>query len=864
MSSVVVSLVMLALAPVFWPSLLVAAPGPGAGQRSRTGAGPGSAAPSVAVAARAETAPILDGRDDDAIWRTAPAITGFRQFEPREDAAPSFRTEFRVAYDNRNLYVFVRAFDPHPDSIRHALSHRDVRGPSDQLKLIIDGFHDRRSGVELAVNPDGVKRDYSVYNDATEDDSWNGVWYVVTRVDSLGWTAEFRVPFSQLRYSGGRRHTFGFGVWRDIDRYKERDSWPVYRESRAGLMSQLGELEGIADIGSSRPLELTPYVVARNISRSDATGDSRVEQQTLGADLKYGITPNLTLTATMNPDFGQVEADPAVVNLTAFESFFQERRPFFVEGTGVYQFPLNCYIVHDCGNEGLFYSRRIGRSPQLLDTYGDAASPGATPILAAAKVTGRSVGGLAVGVLDAVTERVMGSEARTIEPLTNYAVIRARQYFRSGESEIGVIATAVNRSLDTWTADLLRRDGYVVGGDFRHRFDGGRYQVSGALVGSRVEGAPAAIAATQLDNVHGFQRPDGPARYDSTRVSLSGSSQELIFGKYGGGIIRFETALERQSAGFEPNDLGYLQRADQQSWDTWAALTFRRPQWIYKSLQWNVNQWNAWTTDGLRLESAVNTNAHMALRNNWWLHAGVTESHLAGTFCDRCSRGGPALRSSPTFSGWFGVNGDDRRVVIPNLWVNLGRDEGGRSSYVDVSPSAAVRLSTRLQGSVGVDISHNIDDSQWFGNFTDSAGVTHYAFAHLDQRTLSFSTRLSYAATPNLTVDFYTEPFVSTGAYTDVRELSAKPGAKAYEDRFRAYVPPAGTSTGFDFEQLRANAVVRWEYRPGSTLYLVWTHARDGYVGTASGQPWAAEYRDLFRLYPDNTFLVKLSYWLGR
>ncbi len=818
----------------------------------------------TATAVAAPAAPVLDGRDDDAVWATAPVTTGFRQFQPVEDGEARFRTEFRVTYDDRALYVFVRMFDPHPDSIMHALSRRDVRGPSDQIKLIIDAYHDRRSGVELAVNPDGVKRDYAIFDDNHEDDSWNGVWDVATRVDSLGWTAEFRVPFSQLRYAAAPTQTFGFGVWRDIERLNERDSWPVYSPTHTGLASQLGELGGIGDIGSARHVEIAPYVVAKNASRLGGSGYERVQDQTVGADLRFGITPNLALNATVNPDFGQVEADPAVVNLGAFETFYSEKRPFFVEGTGLYRFELNCYIAHDCGNEGLFYSRRIGRSPHLLDTYGDAGSPTGTPIAAAAKLTGRSSSGLSVGVLDAVTQGVDGTGGRTIEPRTNYAVVRLRQDFRNGESSIGLIGTAVNRSLDTWTEDFLRRDAYVAGAQVRHRFGGGNYQVSAALVGSRVSGSEAAIAATQTDNVHGYQRPDGPGRYDPARTSLTGSSAELIFGKYGGGLLRFETALERQSVGFEPNDLGYLQRADQQDWNTWAALSFRQPKGIYKSLQINGNQWNAWTSDGLPLQRGVNVNAHMWLVNNWWVHAGTSVNRIGGTFCDRCSRGGPAVRQSVSVSPWFGVNGDGRRTVSPFLWINLDRSDGGRSSYASFEPGFDLRVSTQLQASVGASVSHNVDDSQWYGNFADDAGQTHYAFAHLDQKTLGLTTRLSFAATPDLALDFYAQPYTSTGRYTSVRELSATPRATLYDARFSSWTPPAGSSDGFDFRQLRANAVLRWEYRPGSTVFLVWTHARDGYDATAPDRSWGAEYGDLFGLHPDNTFLVKMTYWFGR
>src|SRR5713226_1031041 len=317
-----------------------------------------------ATAVRATVPVVIDGRDDDAVWRQAPAITQFREFQPKEDGDPRFATEAKVGYDDRYLYVFIRAFDPHPDSILKLLARRDVRAATDQLKIMIDSYHDRRNGFEFAVNPAGVKRDYAIYNDTQEDDAWDAVWDVATQVDSLGWTAEFRIPLSQLRYVPRGTNTFGFGVWRDIQRYTERESWPLYRNSQSGISSQLGELTGLVGLPSPRRPEIAPYVVTKNVSVPVVSSFDRSQRLTVGADLKYGLTSNLTLDATVNPDFGQVEADPAVLNLTAFETFFQERRPFFVQGAGIFRFDVDCSQVN-CRNEGLFYSRRVGRQPQL-------------------------------------------------------------------------------------------------------------------------------------------------------------------------------------------------------------------------------------------------------------------------------------------------------------------------------------------------------------------------------------------------------------------------------------------------------------------------------------------------------------------
>ena len=346
------------------------------GPPAQAGKAPSPTATTV-VARRAVHAVIIDGKDDDEVWREAAAVTAFREFSPREDGDPRFPTEAKVAYDDHNFYVFIRAFDPHPDSILKILARRDVRAPTDQLKIVIDSYHDRRTGFEFAVNPAGVKRDYAIYDDNREDDAWDGVWEVATTVDTLGWTAEFRIPLSQLRYAHADSNTFGFAVWRDIQRYTERVSWPVYRQSQSGFASQLGDVTGLVGLPAPRRLEVAPYMVTKNVSVPAGPSFDRSQKLTAGADLKYGLTSNLTLDATVNPDFGQVEADPAVLNLTAFETFFQERRPFFVAGTGVFRFAVNCSQVN-CNGERLFYSRRIGRRSSPGTTRARPSPPRST------------------------------------------------------------------------------------------------------------------------------------------------------------------------------------------------------------------------------------------------------------------------------------------------------------------------------------------------------------------------------------------------------------------------------------------------------------------------------------------------------
>ena len=822
----------------------------------------GSVAPPPPTATRATATlarrpPVIDGRDDDDVWRQATPITEFREWQPHEDGPARFPTMAKVAYDARTLYIFVRCFDPHPDSIIKLLARRDAWPPSDRVIVLIDSYHDKRTGYEFGVNAEGVKYDASISNDGNEDQAWDGVWDVATTVDSLGWTAEFRIPLSQLRYPKTASHTFGLAISRDIYRYTERVAWPVFHVSRAGLSSQFGDLVGLDGLGSPRRLEVTPYAVTKNVSVPTAAGFGRNQDAAAGADFKYGVTSNLTIDGTINPDFGQVEADPSVLNLSAFETFFQERRPFFVEGSGIFRFDVDCSAVN-CNGEGLFYSRRIGRAPQLGDLYGDAGSPTASRILGAGKLTGRLPGGMSVGVLEAMTQRVAGRADTTIEPRTNYSVVRLQQDLRGGGSGVGIIFTGVNRDLDPVTAPLLRREAYVGALDARHRFAHATYELAASLDASRVEGSPQAIASTQRSSVHYYQRPDAGLSYDTTRTRLSGDAEEVRFGKIAGKHTNFETSYQRRSSGFETNDLGFLQRADQQSWNNWFALRFNRPNRVFQRAFWNFNWWQYWTARGMAQERAANTNVHMQLTNRWWVHAGGTLGQLGTTYCDRCARGGPAVRQDPYFAPWFGFEGDDRRILVPYMFFRYVRSDGGRSEYFNTNGTVTLRASSRVQPSLGFSYSRNRNDVQPFGNY--GTAPVHYSFAHLEQRQLSLTARLDYTILTTLTLQVYAQPFVSKGTFSNVRELAA-PRAPNYDDRYQPYA--GATPGGFNFKQFNSNVVLRWEYRPGSALFVVWTQGRQDFLPAEGTQGFKQNIRDLFDAHPDNTFLIKASYWIN-
>jgi len=817
-----------------------------------------------AVAFRTDSPPTIDGRDDDKVWSSTPPITAFRQWRPNEDKEPRFKTEAKIAYDASNLYVIVRAFDPHPDSIKKLLERRDSFTSSDMIWLFLDSYHDRRTGYEFGVNAAGVKMDATIYNDGNEDFAWDGVWDVATRVDSLGWIAEYRIPLAQLRYSRDRTHTFGITIDRFLYRYTERYSWPLLRQSKPGFVSQFGSLHGLDDLEAPRKLEAMPYVVTKNSTDIVRNAFKQRSSVDAGGDVKYRVAPNVTLDATINPDFGQVESDPAVLNLSAYESFFDERRPFFVAGRGLFRFDVNCSEVN-CNGEGLYYSRRIGRTPELAGIYGDTVPLQPITILGAAKMIGRSEHGLTVGLLDAVTQRETSPGDTTYDPATNFALLRATQDFRKGNSTIGGMFTAVNRRLDQWSTPYLSSSAYAGAVDFRHRLFSNNNEISRSLVQSRVQGSSSDILAIQRNGVHNYQRPDANLPLDSNRTVLTGDAEELKFGKIGGQHVSFQSALQRRSPGFEINDLGFLRRADQTSWSTWAGFFDRKERWFYNRFQLNQNWWQYWTTDGLPLERAYNTNTHITFKNNMGFHFGGTLGQLGTVYDDRAARGGPAVRQDHYVAPWMGITGDDRKAIVPYMCMNLFRGDGGRSSSVNLSPEIDYKVLGKFSSVLSLSWTHNISDNQFYGRFTDAAGQ-HYTFARLDQHTTSVTARLNYTFSPDVSLQTYLQPFVSKGTYTHVRQLSSNPRADNYDDRYAPFDNPSVTTDpgGFNFKQLQSNVVFRWEYRPGSTLFAVWNSGRQGFLPSEGNESFRGDVGNLFDLHPANTFLVKVSYWLNR
>lgn len=819
---------------------------------AQTGPAQATSAPAPTVtttarAIRAERAPDIDGRTDDAVWQRAPYMRGFRQFEPGENLPPSFETEAQAAYDDRYLYVLVRAFDPHPDSLNTLLSRRDVKTASDQLKIIIDAYKDRRSGVELAVNPAGVKRDYSIYSDITEDPTWDGVWDVATRIDSAGWVAEFRVPFSQLRFTARDVHEFGFGVWRDIARLNERSAWPAYRPSRRTLMTQMGTLVGIEGIGTPRRLELMPYSVTRSVPNPATRVPGQHGEVAGGLDLKAGLGSHFTVDASVNPDFGQVEADPAVLNLSAFEIRFDERRPFFQEGAGLYKCGGSC--------EGVFYTRRIGRTPQLRRSGND---PLFTNITAAAKLTGRFDNGIAVGLVNARTEHVRGAGGVTAEPGSNYLVLRALREMRGGRSQVGMLLTDVRRSLDDDTDPFLRRSASTLLLQGFHRFARDRWEVVAYTGLNDVRGSANAIALTQRNSVHFFQRPDHEMRYDSTRTSLGGAVTSVGVRQIGG-RFRYDGVTRYASAGVEMNDLGFVNLVNDVQMKHQIEHRLLRPNRVFRQAFSLLSSDMHWTTGGLFSGQNLVLHSSANLLNNWGGAVTGTVSDAGATHCVSCARGGPAVRQSAKYGIRFDMSGDPRPAVVPRAAYRMGTSDEGRSWYRGADAGTEFRVASRFSASMMVGYDEVTNDQQWIGNYGALlSDTTHYTFARLHQHIFALTARANWTATPTLSLQLYAQPFVTTGQYSAWRELDA-PRATEYDARYAPWrsTPP----TGFNVKQFNSNAVVRWEYRPASTLFVVWQQGRAQELGGRGTFVPGRDVRDLFGARPLNTLLLKLSYW---
>jgi hypothetical protein len=811
------------------------------------------------------TAVRVDRTDIDEVWQTATAVDGFVQREPNEGAAPSQRTQFQIAYDATTFYVHVRAFDSEPDKLVGYLTRRDGESPSDWIRVLIDSYHDRRTAYEFAVNPAGVKQDRYWYNDNNRDQSWDAVWDVTVGRDAQGWSADFRIPLSQLRFSPSESSTFGFAVVRDIGRLNETSTWPLLSRSATGYVSSFGELNGLAMAASPKRLELVPYTVA-NLETQPTSANPLIDGSerggAFGVDIKYAVTPGLTLTATINPDFGQVEADPAVVNLTAFETFFNEQRPFFVEGSGAFRFDSDC-------NQGpctMFYSRRVGRPPQGDLPSGDdvhTVTPLQTTILGAGKLTGR-IGRFSIGIMQAITQEERGTvlEAgrtfrQAVEPLTSYTVARVRREY-ADQSSLGFIATLTKRQLPSVLRESLPDGAYVGGADWDVRFRR-FYSMTGYFTASTVRGDANAIAEIQETSRHYFQRPDAVSfdvRPEAT--SLNGTSGRISVQKIGGQRVRFNSNIGYATPGYELNDMGFLRRADQRWTGNWIQFRWETPTRRFRNRYINFNHWSAWNFDGDRVVSGSNVNGNLEFINNWSMGGGFGRDWVV--FDDRLARGGPGGLAGGYTVFWSWLNSDNRKRVSLNIF-NGGGWDGHGTWHRDHEASVTYRPTPALTLTPGMRVGLAERDYQWVKKVTEPDD--HYVFAHLEQTTFALTGRVNYTMTPNLSLQLYAEPFLSGGDYAGFKELIDGRNL-VYDARYSpfAYTYDPDGNPDFNVKSFRTTNVLRWEFKPGSTLFVVWQQAREDSTPTADFQI-GRDFRGIFNVPSRNAFLVKLAYWLN-
>ncbi|MCC7009424.1 MAG: carbohydrate binding family 9 domain-containing protein [Acidobacteria bacterium] len=800
----------------------------------------------------------IDGVLSERGWNAAVPVSDFVQREPSEGAAPTYVTDVKVLFDRTSLYVGVHAQDPDPQRLVGILTRRDEASPSDWVSVLVDSYHDRRTAYEFGVNPTGVKFDAYWFNDTNSDRGWDAVWDVAVSREADGWRAEFRIPFSQLRFNGDPARGLGFAVVRRMPKTNETVTWPLLAKSASGYVSSFGELRGVAISDEPKRLELMPYVLAETTTAPVAADNpltrSPASTGALGVDLKYRITSGLTLTAAVNPDFGQVEADPAVVNLGAFETYFEERRPFFVEGSGNFSF------------NNVFYSRRIGRAPQRSVSAPDggfAAQPANSTVLGAAKVTGR-VGKFAVGAMHAVTaaeraEIVSGTPSvrstSAVEPLSQYTVARVSREF-DDNSRVSVMATSTLRQLDQDLSFLP--DSAVVGvvdGDWR--LADGRYSLQGYWSGSTVRGSAEAIDRLQISNVHSFQRPDARTlSYDPLRTQLDGQSAGVSFSKISGQRTRGNVNAGFRSPGYDVNDLGFQRRADEIWSNAWFQIRSDKQGKHVRNKNINFNNWWAFNHDGDRRDLGVNVNSHWAYNSGWAWGTGVNV--FAERFEDRLTRGGPGGYIPGGMSQWGYLDTDNRRLATGNLFLFWGYNRQS-SKQREVTFGVTLRPSAALSVNPRVEWSRNQANAQWVEAITDDGGATRYVFGQIDQTSVGVSVRASYTIRPTLTLQVYARPFVSSGAYSSFREL-VDGRAPTEAERYAPFAYSG--SPDFNYLSFRTTNVLRWEYRPGSTLFVVWQQGRETVLDDGAFR-FGRNFGETFDAPSTNVFLIKLSRWIN-
>ena len=841
----------------------------------------------------------IDGVLSEAAWEAAEVFTQFRQRDPNDGEPVSERTEVRILVGPEALYVGARLLDSEPDGIRATLVRRDVVSDFDYFLVNLDSRHDHNTAYAFTLTPSGAYQDAALGTDGQYDFGWDPVWEGAASMDDEGWYAEFRIPFSQLRFESAQDPTWGIQFTRVIARKRENASFAYTPRTETGGPHRYGHLLGLGQLQEPSRLELLPYGTTRsehlNAQPDDPFRGSAERFHSAGLDLKYGITSNLTLDATINPDFGQVEVDPAVVNLTQYETYFPERRPFFVEGAEIFRYGFPGAELNRSDLGDLFYSRRIGRAPSrnlyaLGAQYVDM--PAQSTIAGAVKVSGR-MGDWSVGLLEAATRmeegRYVGSDGITqgavVEPFSNYLVGRARRDLRDGNSTVGGIFTAVNRDLsDPALEASLHSSAYVAGVDFNHMWNNREWFVTGTLTGSRVRGSEEAILQTQRSSARYWQRPDaGHVELDPNRTGIEGWRGSLSAGRRSGDHWLGSILMQAQSPGFEANDLGFETRVD--SWDINLGLQYRdmEPDSTTRFYQIDFLPSLEWNFDG----DLVGANLFLGSVQQWsnfWISSTAIGAHPE-TDNDRLTRGGPVARNPGGFSISQYVGTDQRKPY--NLNGNFTYAMNVRGGW-GVMPrlGVTVRPTSVVEVSINPALQRTHAVAQYVTAVPDPTADrtfgSRYLFSNLDQTVFSVDTRVSWTFTPRLSLQLYLQPFLAKGDYAEFKELHeprswnwdvyGKDQGTVTETDGRYEVDPDGEGPAapfhfgnpdFNVRSLRGNAVLRWEYRPGSTVYLVWQQRRYGTAPYGETE-LLDDAQALWNIPPENVFALKVSYWWGR
>lgn len=829
------------------------------------------------------TPPKIDGQINESAWDQVQWAGDFTQWMPANGAAPSEKTEFKIIYDDNYIYFAIKALDSQPEKIVKRMSRRDGF-EGDFVEINIDSYHDYLTAYSFSATAAGVKGDEKITQDGGNwDDTWDPIWYVKTSYNEEGWIAEIKIPMTQLRFSEDSVQVWGLEVKRMIQRYDERSVWAPIDNTQSGYVSRFGELHGIKNIVPKKQFDITPYAVASYEQYKAEDGNPFYDgddwKARAGVDAKIGLSNNITMDLSINPDFGQVEADPSEVNLSGFESYFREQRPFFIEGRNIYLYGLK---PGDHSINGLFYSRRIGRSPHYYPDYDYVKQPENTRILGAAKITGKTKNGLSIGILESITNKetakVMNEggtiEKLSVEPLTNYFAARLEQEMNKGNTIVGGMITSTNRFIDDEHLTELPRNAISGGVNFEHNWKDRKYTLSAKISGSRVSGDSAAMMDLQTSNRRLFQRPDVVrSRLDSTRKSISGHGGYISFSRNQNSGWRYMGWVNWLSPGLELNDIGFLRMTDEINQVFWVGYSTPQPHGIFRRINFNFSEWAEWNFDGLFKYYGVNARTHLKFKNSWSFSIGTNYNGQNNS--TSLLRGGPIYILPQRMSFWAGIESDDRKKLVFEMDVSRNISKYKNRDHIWTSFEVSYQPIDRLKLDIETNYGISKNKLQYFSEENINK-KSEYFLAEINQNTLKIEFRASYNLTPDLTLQYYGQPFISSGEYSHYKRAT-NTTADNYYNRYEKVQPDEDNNLDLDGDgeidvefgdpdfkvvYFQSNMVLRWEYLPGSTLFLVWTQSRDEGDFDRDQLPFDfdEDFNQMFRIFPHDIFLVKLSY----